>query len=134
MRCAPMLGRNFECGACLHLFIQNCFARAMRFQCGHSMCSTAQQLVGQDMQGQALKWQLRLGTIFSVNGQQMCWFLSLLSLKFEKKKKKLDFPGNHQHNDVVPWHCIHCILPFLSGMGNRLAIDYQVLDFGTACT
>ena len=80
-----MLGRNFECGACLHLFLQNCFARAMRFQCGHSMCSTAQQLVGQDMQGQALKWQLRLGTIFSVNGQQMCWFLSLLSLKFEKK-------------------------------------------------
>ena len=57
MRCAEMLGRNFECGTCLHLFIQNCFARAMRFQCGHSMCSTwqqHQQLVGQDMQGQAL--------------------------------------------------------------------------------
>ena len=66
------------------------------------------------------------------------WSANVLVFKFVKfkvrKKKKLDFPGNHQHNDVVPWHCIHCILPFLSGMGNRLAIDYQVLDFGTACT
>ena len=59
MRCTPMLGRDFEFGTCLHLFIQNCFVRAMRLQCGHSMCTAAQQLVGQDMQGQAPKWQLR---------------------------------------------------------------------------
>lgn len=92
MRCAPKLGRNFECGTCLHLFIQNCFARAMRFQCGHSMCSTAQQLVGQDMQGQALKWQLRLGAIFSVNGQQMSArkdkVLVFKFVKFKVRKKQ----------------------------------------------
>jgi hypothetical protein len=63
------------------------------------MCSTAQQLVGQDMQGQALKWQLRLGAIFSVNGQQMSARKDkVLVFKFVKFK----FEKNNNNNTRFP--------------------------------